>query len=59
MNTKQTPVPEERPVDAAEDMRRRVRSRSTALGLVLAGLVLLFYIVTLAKLGTSVLIRPL
>ncbi len=41
-----------------EEQRRR-RARSVALGLVLAGLVLLFYVVTIAKLGPGVLNRPL
>ena len=41
-----------------EELRRR-RSRSVALALVLGGLVLLFYIVTIAKLGPDVLRRPL
>jgi hypothetical protein len=41
-----------------EDLRRR-RSRSVALALLLAGLVLLFYAVTIAKLGTGVLKRAL
>ncbi len=42
-----------------EEQRRRRRSRSLALGLVLAGLGLLFYVVTLAKLGPGVIIRQL
>jgi hypothetical protein len=41
-----------------EELRRR-RSRSVALALVLGGLVALFYIVTIAKLGPNVLRRPL
>lgn len=42
-----------------EEQRRRRRSRSMALGLVLGALVLLFYIVTIAKLGPNVFNRPL
>jgi hypothetical protein len=42
----------------AEETRRQ-RSRSVALGLVLGGLVLLFFVVTLAKLGGNVANRPL
>jgi hypothetical protein len=42
-----------------EEQKRR-RSRSLALGLVLVGLVLLFYVVTIAKLGPGVVTaRPL
>jgi hypothetical protein len=41
-----------------EDQRRR-RRRSLALALVLGGLVVLFYAVTIAKLGPQVLQRPL
>ena len=41
-----------------EDLRRR-RRRSLALALVLGGLVVLFYVVTIAKLGPQVLQRPL
>ncbi len=41
-----------------EEQRRR-RRRSVALGLILAGLVLLFYLVTIIKLGPGVVDRPL
>jgi hypothetical protein len=41
-----------------EQIRRR-RNRSIALALVLGGLVLLFYVVTIVKLGPGVLRRPL
>jgi hypothetical protein len=41
-----------------EELRRR-RSRSVALALVLAGLVVLFYAVTIAKLGPGVLKRAM
>ncbi len=41
-----------------EDQRRR-RRRSLAIALVLGGLVVLFYAVTIAKLGPQVLQRPL
>ena len=41
-----------------EEVRRR-RKRSIAIALVLGGLVLLFYVLTLAKLGPQVLNRPL
>jgi hypothetical protein len=41
-----------------EDMARR-RRRSVALALVLAGLVIFFFVVTLAKIGPAVMNRPL
>lgn len=50
---KQAPAP-----FSPEDMARRNR-RSIALALVLGGLVLFFFIVTLAKTGPAILNRPL
>jgi hypothetical protein len=50
---KPTPAP-----FSPEDMARRNR-RSIALALVLGGLVLFFFIVTLAKTGPAILNRPL
>jgi len=50
---KQPPAP-----FSPEDMARRNR-RSIALALVLGGLVLFFFIVTLAKTGPAILNRPL
>lgn len=50
---KPTPAP-----FSPEDMARRNR-RSLALALVLGGLVLFFFIVTLAKTGPAILNRPL
>lgn len=41
------------------EQKRRQRARSVAIALVLAGLVLLFYVVTLVKLGPGVMNRPL
>jgi hypothetical protein len=41
------------------EQRRRRRVRSIALALVLAGFVLLFYAVTIVKLGPQVLNRPI
>ena len=49
---------DERIVLTPEEMRRR-RQRNIALALVLGALVLLFYVVTWAKLGSNVLNRPL
>jgi predicted nucleic acid-binding Zn ribbon protein len=42
-----------------EEQRRRRRARSIAIGLALGALVLLFYVVTIVKLGPGVLRRPL
>ena len=42
-----------------EEERRRRRNRSIALGLVLAALAILFYAVTLVKLGPAIMNRPI
>lgn len=42
-----------------EEQKRRQRGRSIAIGLALAGLVLLFYVITLVKMGPGVLDRSL
>jgi hypothetical protein len=42
-----------------EEQKRRRRARSIAIALTLAALVVLFYIVTIVKLGPGVLNRPL
>jgi hypothetical protein len=42
-----------------DEQRRRRRARSIALALVLAALAVLFYVVTVVKLGPSVLNRPI
>ena len=42
-----------------ETFRKRRRARSIAIALVLAGLVVLFYVVTLVKMGAYVFNRPL
>ena len=41
------------------EQKRRQRTRSIAIGLCLGALVLLFYVVTIVKLGPGVLNRPL
>lgn len=41
------------------EQKRRRRARSLAIAAVLAGLVLLFYAVTIVKLGPGVLNRPI
>ena len=53
---------EHRPEDGivlTEEQKRRRRARSIAIALVLGALVLLFYVVTIIKLGPDVLRRPL
>ncbi len=42
-----------------EEQKRRRRARSIALALVLGALVLLFYVLTIVKLGPGVMRRPL
>lgn len=42
-----------------EEQQRRRRARSIAIALALGALVLLFYVVTIVKLGPGVLRRPL
>jgi hypothetical protein len=42
-----------------DEQRRRRRNRSIALALVLAGLAILFYVVTIVKLGPQVLNRSI
>jgi hypothetical protein len=46
------------PALSPDDLRRR-RSRSIALAVTLAALAILFYVVTIAKLGPQILGRPL
>jgi hypothetical protein len=47
-----------RPVLGPEEQKRR-RSRSIAIALALGALALLFYVVTMAKLGPQILNRPM
>ena len=42
-----------------EEQKRRRRARSIAIALSLGALVLLFYLVTIVKLGPAVMVRPL
>jgi len=42
-----------------EEQKRRRRARSIAIAVALGALVLLFYVLTIAKLGPDVLRRPL
>jgi hypothetical protein len=48
-----------RPIQLTPEEQKRRRKRSLALGLTLGALVLLFYVITIAKLGPGVLQRPL
>ena len=48
----------DRPRLSEADLRRR-RSRSVAIAIVLGFMALMFYAVTIAKLGPGVLVRPL
>lgn len=49
----------ERGVVLTDEQKRRRRARSIAIALALGALVLLFYVVTIVKLGHGVLYRPL
>jgi hypothetical protein len=53
-----TREPENGIVLTEEEARRR-RSRSNALGLILAALAILFFVITIAKLGGNVFNRPI
>ncbi|MBD1546072.1 hypothetical protein [Roseibium aggregatum] len=46
-------------VKLTEKQKQARRSRSIAIALVLAALVILFYVVTIVKMGPDVLTRPL
>jgi len=54
-----TKIDNDKGVVLTEEQKRRRRARSIAIGLSLGALVLLFYIVTIVKLGPGVLQRPL
>lgn len=54
-----TMVDEQEGVRLTEQQRRRRRARSIAIALALAGLVVLFYVVTIVKLGPGILDRPM
>ena len=45
--------------DAEKERQRRQRMRSVAIAWILAGLVVLFFIVTIVRLGGNVAVRPL
>jgi hypothetical protein len=50
---------EEEGIRLTEEQRRRQRGRSIAIAVALAVLVVLFYLVTIVKLGPGVMDRPL
>ena len=50
--------PDPRPMLGPEELKRR-RSRSIAIAVALGALVVLFYVVTMAKLGPQILNRPM
>lgn len=49
----------EKPMNEAEIANKRRRHRSIAIGLALAALVVIFYLVTVIKLGPGAMNRPL
>jgi hypothetical protein len=51
--------PSETGIVLTEEQKRRRRARSIAIALTLGALVVLFYVVTIVKLGPNVLHRPL
>jgi hypothetical protein len=51
--------PNDNGIVLSEEQKRRRRARSIAIALSLGALVLLFYVVTIVKLGPGVLNRPL
>lgn len=58
MSVEPMAVAEDR-IEISEEQRRRRRARSVAIGFVLAGVVLLFYVLTFVKLGPGAVTRPL
>ncbi|MEP9370255.1 hypothetical protein [Xanthobacter sp. VNH20] len=52
-------APEVQGVVLTEEQKRRRRARSVAIASVLGFLVILFYVVTIVKMGPAVLNRPL
>jgi hypothetical protein len=54
-----TEQPPEQGIVLTEEQKRRRRARSIAIAVVLGALVVLFYLVTIVKLGPGVMKRPL
>lgn len=52
-------LPEKAPPPLSEEQLRLRRRRSNALGIALGALALLFFLVTIFKMGTQVLQRPM
>ncbi|WP_428641805.1 hypothetical protein [Roseibium sp.] len=52
-------VEEDKGITLTEEQKKKRRSRSLAIAAVLGALVVLFYVVTIIKLGPGVLNRPL
>lgn len=50
---------EEKGVKLTEEQSKRRRGRSVAIALTLGALVLLFYVVTIVKMGPQIMSRPL
>ena len=50
---------DEQGIKLTEEQKKRRRSRSIAIALALAGLVVLFYVVTIVKMGPEVLNRAM
>ena len=50
---------DESPIVLTEEQKRRQRARSIAIGLTLAVLVVIFYLVTILRLGGNVFNRPI
>ncbi|MBO0345891.1 hypothetical protein [Roseibium limicola] len=46
-------------IELSEDQKKRRRSRSIAIAVTLAGLVVLFYVVTIVKMGPEIMNRAL
>ncbi|ADH87920.1 protein CoxF [Ancylobacter novellus DSM 506] len=53
------PEPQDEGVVLTDEQKRRRRARSIAIAVVLGALCVLFYVVTIVKLGPAVLVRPL
>ena len=53
------PQPGDEPVTLSPAQKRQRRARSVAIALALGALAALFYLVTIAKLGSNILNRPL
>lgn len=52
-------VDPQRPVPISVEEAKRRRARSIAIGVALGALAILFYVVTIAKMGPQILHRPL